>query len=159
MGYRPEPSGDGCFYALVYLIIAAVIYGFVYFEDIKPHKKFIKHETKPVLDNARERAISAVDTINIYDYYVDVKSAKKDSVKMTRQMLKIMDSIIEDKRYNDYKADSVGRYIGNGRTVYGVSSKFNINKAMKRKSFAITYQKYYEAIKQLEIARRQEKRK
>ena len=159
MGYRPEPKGDGCFYTLAYLVLGAVIYGFVYFEDIKPHKEFIKRETKPVLDDAHKRAIAAVDTINIYDYCIDVKSAQKDSIKLTKHMREIMDSIIEDKRYNDYTVDSVGRYIVNGRTVYGVSSKFNINKAMKRPSFAETYNKYYEAIKQLEIARRQGKRK
>ena len=156
MGYR-EPQGDGCSFAVVYLIIAAVIYGIVYFEEIKPRKEFIKRETKPVLDDAHKHAISDVDTINFADYVIDVKSAKKDSTKLTKQMYKIMDSIIEDKRYNDYKADTVGHYIGNGRTVYGLTRKFNINKAMKRPSFADTYNKYYETIKQLEIARRQSK--
>lgn len=135
------------------------------------------------MNEAHDQAIAAVDTINYNDVVIDTKSARKDSVRATKQMYKIMGNIYENKtkRFFDYVQDSIpikseysrtiNTYVDSVRndtirvivshhkTINGATPKFNINKAMSDSTFATTYNKYYESIKQLEIARRQQKTK
>ena len=151
---RPEPREPGVGCAAVLLL--SVILGMIYFVDTKPRKEYVKRETKPVLDSLHKRAIDAVDTIDFNNVVIDVKSARRDSAHLTKQMLNIMDGLSGHSCYYDYKCDSTTiRDLGNGRKTYWCKGYFNVNKAMRNNQFAKTYRKYYETIKQLEIARRQ----
>lgn len=155
---RPEPreTGLGCAGILLFAAISAV----VYFTDDKPRKDYIKEQTKPVLNQAHKEAINSVDTLDLTKYFIDVKSARKDSARMTEHMQKWMDNMSERQRFNDYtQDDTVGFDMGNGRRGYRLTPHFSINKAMKDANFANTYNQYVNAIKQLEIARRQGKNK
>ena len=150
------------------------------------YKKSVKEKTdKLVLNKAHEQAVAAVDTINFDDIVVNVRHARKDSVRTTKKMYDIMDEIhrnrIINKRFFDYIQDTIpitSHYdktihtivdsinhdtvrvkISHSKQSYGVSQKFSINKAMNDSVFATTYNQYCESIKKLEIARRQGKLK
>ena len=183
MAYRTDERPGGCATALLLLLFCAVMYSIDYFEDIKPRKNFIERETKSVLDCAHKQAKQTAgeeDIVAFYtdkDYYTrtfDIQNAKQDSAQLTKKMREHMDRMIEDTRFNDYIKDTASEYtisckkgiivdsannqIGrtsSHKTVYGLKRKFNIDKAMADQSFKETYNKYLEAIKQLELARLQ----
>ena len=156
--------------------------------DDARRKKSVKEQTdKLVLNKAHEQAVAAVDTIKFNSTVVNTKRSRKDSVRTTKKMYDIMDEIhrnrIINKRFFDYVQDSIpikseytktiNTYVDSvshdtvhvvvvwsrHKTISGASPKFNINKAMNDSEFATTYNQYCEAIKQLEIARRQGKLK
>ena len=134
-------------------------------------------ETKRILSDAHEHAVSTVDTINFDGTIIDAKAAGKDSVRATKEMHRVIDDIYNVKDYNDYIRDSVPLkvktykepvYVINYTTndticdtitryesFYGVSKHFNEKKAMSYSKFADAYNKYIKAIQQLEMARRQ----
>ncbi len=176
---RDDESGEtlGCLVFAAIIVIPTSIWAL-----IGDGEKQIKRDaqTKPVLMKAHEQAVASVDTINYNDVIIDTKNARKDSARTTKQMYKIMDIIYENrtKRFFDYVQDSIpiksnysrtiSTYVDSvshdtvrvvwsrHKTISGAYPQFNLNKALKDSAFAATYSQYCEAIKQLEIARRQQ---
>ena len=185
---RPDTSLD-LKESLWHLLLVAILISPILIingRDDARRKKSVKEQTdKLVLNKAHEQAVAAVDTINYNDVIIDTKNARKDSARTTKKMYDIMDEIhrnrIINKRFFDYVQDSIpiksnynrtiNTYVDSvshdtvrvvwsrHKTISGASPKFNINKAMNDSEFATTYNQYCEAIKKLEIARRQGKLK
>ena len=95
---RPEPreTGLGCAVILLFAAISAV----VYFTDDKPRKDYIKEQTKPILNQAHKEAVNSVDTLDLTAYFIDVKTARKDSASLAKEMQNFMQDC-ENPRYCD----------------------------------------------------------
>ena len=72
-------------------------------------------------------------------------------------MYKTVDKLYGNQNYMRYE-NSV-KHLDNGQTVCELVQHFDKNKAMKNSEFADNYNKYYNTIKKLEIARRRGKSK
>ena len=180
MSYSTDGSSEVC---LVLALIVTIPIIVASTKDTNKRKIEREEAAKTVLEQAHKQAVAAVDTINYNDIVIKTKSARKDSAQATKQMYKIMGNIQLNKsnRFFDFVQDSIpitsdysrtiSTYVDSVRhdttritivhhkTVCGATPKFNLNKAMNDSAFAATYRQYCEAIKQLEIARRQQKSK
>jgi hypothetical protein len=78
----------------------------------------------------------------------------QDSIPIKSEYTKTINTYVDSVSH-----DTVRVVWSRHKTISGASPKFNINKAMNDPAFATTYNQYCEAIKQLEIARRQGKLK
>ena len=159
MGYRSEPK-TGCAPILLFAFVLFICFELDYCEDTKPHDDHIKSETQKLLATAHKEAVNSVDTLNLQGLFVDAESANKDSACLATEMLGWMKYQGENPRFCDYKQvyDTVD--MGNGQTGFKLSKHMwyiNVSKAMKDPCFAKTYNQYCKTIKQLEIARRQNK--
>lgn len=178
---RPDPTysaEENLAQFIGVIVMCAFIFGMYWNFDIKPHKNLANKETKRILGDAHERAVSAVDTINFDNTpIIDANAARKDSVRATKEMRRVIDDIYNITDYNDYVRDSVPlkvktykepvyriNYTTNDticdtitryESFYGVSKHFSEKKAMSYSKFADAYNKYYKAIQKLEMARRQ----
>ena len=170
---------------MLWIIAVLIVLGLAIDTDNNQEKNIADQKTTEILNNAHEQAVAAVDTTKINSTVVNEKRSRKDSVRATTKMYDIVNKIhknrIANKHFFDYVQDSIpikseytktiNTYVDSvshdtvrvvwsrHKTISGVSPKFNINKAMNDSAFATTYNQYCEAIKQLEIARRQGKLK
>ena len=123
-------------------------------------KKYIEKEThRLVLNKAHEQSVAAVDTINFNNEIVNATRARRDSAHATKKLYEEMDFMHSKPSFNDYSINYDNFSVCGKDTFYGMTPQFNIKYAMSDKEFAKAYNQYCEAVKQLEIARRQGKLK
>lgn len=161
MGYRPDQS-PGCGEYILLCLTVAVFFGIAYFEDTKPHNEYVQNKTKSILSQAHKEAVNSVDTLDLQGLFVNTESANKDSLRLAKEMHNWMKYQGENPRFCDYKQIYNKVDMENGKKGFQLSKNMwhiNTSKAMKDPDFAKIYNQYCQTIKQLEIARRQNKYK
>lgn len=142
--YREE---DKCSFVCMCIFFLTVYFSPVIYEEVHDGR-FCDWETRETLSETHERAVSAVDTINFDGTPIDVKAARKDSAQAVRQTRKAIRKFYRKQNSEMFDRDRQGYIV-----------RINSKKAMSDPKFADAHRKYYKAIQQLEMARRQGKLK
>jgi len=161
MGYRPEPK-LGATPIVFLLIVLSVGFGIGYFEDTKPHNEYVQNKTRSILSQAHKEAVNSVDTLDLRAFNVNAESACQDSARLAKEMHEWMKHQGENPKFCNYKEVYDTIHMKNGETGFRLSKypwRIDIAKAKRDKYFATNYDAYKNAVRKLEIARRQQKQK